>query len=68
MKLLFNFFIILIVNGQSKRSPMNVSFYDLGFRIKAPGDFTAEEIDEALDVLYNRSVQQEKTQLIQVSF
>ena len=55
-----------IVNGQSKRSPMNVSFNDLGFRIKTPGDFTPEEIDDALDALYNRSVKQEKTQLIQV--
>lgn len=45
-----------------------MSFYDLGFRIKAPGDFTAEEIDDALDTLYTRAVKQEKTQLIQVRY
>ncbi|XP_023294445.2 ATP-dependent DNA helicase Q4 [Lucilia cuprina] len=56
------------VNGYSKRSPITVSFYDLGFRIKAPGDFTAEEIDDALDTLYNRSVKQEQTQLIQLQY
>ncbi|KAM7357358.1 recQ4 helicase [Cochliomyia hominivorax] len=56
------------VNGYPKRSPITVSFYDLGFRIKAPGDFTAEEIDDALDTLYNRSVKQEQTQLIQLQY
>lgn len=54
------------MNGYPKRSPLTVSFYDLGFRLKAPGDFTVEEIDDALDILYNRCVKQEKTQLIQV--
>lgn len=56
-----------IVNGHPKRSAISVNFSDLGFRLKAPGDFTTEEIDEALDSLYKRSVQQEQTQLIQVN-
>ncbi|XP_013112957.2 uncharacterized protein LOC106091083 [Stomoxys calcitrans] len=56
------------VNGYPKRSPITVSFYELGFRIKAPGDFTIEEIDDALDILYNRCVKQEKTQLIQLQY
>ncbi|XP_061391046.1 uncharacterized protein LOC133326411 [Musca vetustissima] len=56
------------VNGYPKRSPITVSFYDLGFRLKAPGDFTIEEIDDALDILYTRCVKQEKTQLIQLQY
>uniref|UniRef100_A0A1I8NG43 ATP-dependent DNA helicase Q4 n=1 Tax=Musca domestica TaxID=7370 RepID=A0A1I8NG43_MUSDO len=56
------------VNGYPKRSPITVSFYDLGFRLKAPGDFTIEEIDDALDILYNRCVKQERTQLIQLQY
>ncbi|KRF84008.1 ATP-dependent DNA helicase Q4 [Drosophila virilis] len=56
------------VNGYPKRSPISVSFYDLGFRIKAPGDFTEAEIDDALDTLYTRSVKQERTQLIQLQY
>ncbi|XP_032574574.1 ATP-dependent DNA helicase Q4 [Drosophila sechellia] len=56
------------VNGYPKRSPITVSFYDLGFRIKVPGDFTEPEIDNALDTLYTRSVKQERTQLIQLQY
>ncbi|XP_032591612.1 ATP-dependent DNA helicase Q4 [Drosophila grimshawi] len=56
------------VNGYPKRSPITVTFYDLGFRIKAPGDFNEAEIDNALDTLYSRSVKQERTQLIQLQY
>uniref|UniRef100_A0A1A9UKS1 ATP-dependent DNA helicase Q4 n=1 Tax=Glossina austeni TaxID=7395 RepID=A0A1A9UKS1_GLOAU len=56
------------VNGLPKRSPITVTFNDLGFRLMAPGDFTTAEIDEALDTLYNRTVKQEKTQLIQLQY
>ncbi|KAH8266125.1 hypothetical protein KR038_004713 [Drosophila bunnanda] len=56
------------INGFPKRSPITVSFYDLGFRIKVPGDFTELEIDDALDTLYTRSVKQERTQLIQLQY
>lgn len=45
-----------------------MSFYDLGFRIKIPGDFSETEIDSALDTLYTRSVKQERTQLIQLQY
>ncbi|XP_055914736.1 uncharacterized protein LOC129947970 isoform X2 [Eupeodes corollae] len=55
-------------NGLPKRSPLTVSYFDLGFRVKSPGDFTLDEIDEALDSLYGRSVTQEKTQLIQLQY
>ncbi|TMW52820.1 hypothetical protein DOY81_002087 [Sarcophaga bullata] len=56
------------VNGYPKRSSITVSFYDLGFRIKAPGDFTTDEIDDALDTLYSRALKQEQTQLIQLQY
>ncbi|KAH8235064.1 hypothetical protein KR032_008305 [Drosophila birchii] len=62
------FFNYIQVNGFPKRSPITVSFYDLGFRIKVPGDFTETEIDGALDTLYTRSVKQERTQLIQLQY
>ncbi|XP_017479708.1 PREDICTED: ATP-dependent DNA helicase Q4-like [Rhagoletis zephyria] len=56
------------VDGYPRRSPINVNFYDIGFRLKAPGDFIPEEIDNALDTLYNRTVEQERTQLIQLQY
>ncbi|XP_050336964.1 ATP-dependent DNA helicase Q4 [Bactrocera neohumeralis] len=56
------------VDGYPRRSPINVNFHDIGFRLKAPGDFIPEEIDDALDTLYNRTVEQERTQLIQLQY
>lgn len=56
------------VNGMPKRSTISVEFFDLGFRIRAPGDLSDEELDATLDLLYSRVQNQEKTQLIQVSF
>lgn len=54
------------VNGASKRSTITVSFSDLGFRIRSPGDLSDEELDTALDSLEKRTSSQEKTQLVQV--
>lgn len=53
-------------NGSRKRSPLNVSFSDLGFRIRSPGDLSDDELDEALDSLESRTRSQERTQLVQV--
>ncbi|KAG5681743.1 hypothetical protein PVAND_011152 [Polypedilum vanderplanki] len=53
-------------NGFNKRSPLTVSFSDLGFRIRAPGDLSDEELDRALDSLESRTQSQERTQLIQL--
>lgn len=55
------------VNGAKKRSSITVSFSDLGFRIRAPGDLSNEELDTALDSLQMRTSSQEKAQLVQVS-
>ncbi|XP_055527731.1 ATP-dependent DNA helicase Q4 [Wyeomyia smithii] len=49
-----------------KRSPISVSFFDLGFRMRAPGDLSDDELDTNLDSLYRRVTNQEKTQLIQL--
>lgn len=54
------------VNGDKKRSTITVSFSDLGFRIRSPGDLTDAELDCALDSLEKRTSSQERAQLIQV--
>ncbi|XP_052896247.1 uncharacterized protein LOC128303356 [Anopheles moucheti] len=56
------------VNNIRKRSPLSVVFFDLGFRIRAPGDLTDEELDHALDGLYERVTRQERTQLAQLQY
>lgn len=53
-------------SGGKKRSPLTVTFSDLGFRIKSPGDLSDDELDHALDTLANRTSSQELTQLIQL--
>ena len=54
------------VDGRSKRSTITVSYSELGFRIRSPGDLTNKELDTALDSLEKRTSSQEKAQLIQV--
>lgn len=54
------------LNGLPKRSTISVEFSDLGFRVRAPGDLSDDELDSTLDVLYSRVQGQEKTQLRQV--
>lgn len=59
--------IFILVAGQAKRSSVYVNFETLGFRVKAPGDLTNEELDEALDALSERSQSQEKQCLGQLT-
>nr|XP_033339982.1 ATP-dependent DNA helicase Q4 [Megalopta genalis] len=54
------------VNGQSKRSSISVKYDKLGLRVRAPGDLTEEELDEALDALVNRAQFQEISALQQL--
>ncbi|XP_044263176.1 ATP-dependent DNA helicase Q4 [Tribolium madens] len=54
------------VNGQPKRSTLSVTFSNLGFRLLAPGNLDDEQLDEALDSLYEHVVNQEKTALLQL--
>ena len=45
-----------------------MTFTELGFRVRAPGDLTDEELDHALDGLYERVTHQERTQLAQLQY
>ncbi|XP_076650012.1 recQ4 helicase [Halictus rubicundus] len=54
------------VNGTSKRSSISVRYDKLGLRVRAPGDLTEEELDEALDALVNRAQFQEVSALQQL--
>uniref|UniRef100_A0A1Q3EW54 ATP-dependent DNA helicase Q4 n=1 Tax=Culex tarsalis TaxID=7177 RepID=A0A1Q3EW54_CULTA len=55
-----------VENNVRKRSPISVSFSDLGFRLRAPGDLNDDELDKTLDSLYARVTGQEKAQLVQL--
>lgn len=57
---------MLLVNGQPKRSTISVELSNLGFRVRAAGDLSSNDLDMALDYLHNRVQQQEKTALIQL--
>ncbi|KOX78422.1 ATP-dependent DNA helicase Q4 [Melipona quadrifasciata] len=54
------------VNGVSKRSAISVKYEKLGLRVKAPGDLTETELDEALDALVSRTQSQETSALQQL--
>lgn len=54
------------VNGRPKRSTISVQFNELGFRVRAPGDLSDEELDKSLDLLHQRVASQEKTELLQL--
>ncbi|XP_076286804.1 recQ4 helicase [Lasioglossum baleicum] len=54
------------VNGASKRSSLSVRYDTLGLRVRAPGDLTEEELDEALDALVSRAQFQETSALQQL--
>uniref|UniRef100_A0A182N8C4 ATP-dependent DNA helicase Q4 n=1 Tax=Anopheles dirus TaxID=7168 RepID=A0A182N8C4_9DIPT len=57
-----------MVNNVRKRSPLSVNFTDLGFRVRAPGDLSDDELDRTLDALYERVTHQERTQLSQLQY
>lgn len=57
---------VFLVNNQPKRSLLNIQFSNLGFRVLAPGNLSAMELDEALDSLHDRVMRQEKTALQQL--
>lgn len=54
------------VGGKSKRSAISVHYDKLGLRVKAPGDLTDTELDEALDALIARTQSQESSCLQQL--
>uniref|UniRef100_A0A1B0C865 DNA 3'-5' helicase n=1 Tax=Lutzomyia longipalpis TaxID=7200 RepID=A0A1B0C865_LUTLO len=42
------------MNNQPRRTTISVQFDDIGFRIRAPGNFTDEQMDNTLEMLVNR--------------
>lgn len=55
-----------IPGQKSQRSKITVSYFDLGFRIRAPGNLTDEQLDGALEYISERVTTQEKTEVIQL--
>ncbi|XP_018357451.1 PREDICTED: ATP-dependent DNA helicase Q4 isoform X2 [Trachymyrmex cornetzi] len=54
------------VDGKKKRSAISVEYHKLGLRMKAPGDLSDIELDEALDTLITRTQSQESLCLQQL--
>ncbi|XP_014611463.1 PREDICTED: ATP-dependent DNA helicase Q4 [Polistes canadensis] len=54
------------VEGRPKRSAISVHYNTLGLRVKARGDLTEAELDEALDVLVSRTQSREISSLQQL--
>lgn len=63
---MINIFTFFLVNGVPKRSAISVRYDKLGLRVKAPGDLTEVELDEALDALVSRAQSQETSSLQQL--
>ncbi|KAJ1525096.1 hypothetical protein ONE63_009938 [Megalurothrips usitatus] len=53
-------------NGNSRRSGIKVEFFELGFRLRAPGNLSPEKLDAALDFLHERVLKQEHAALSQL--
>lgn len=64
--LLFIDVFLFAVNGKWKQSTISVNFNTLGFRVKAAGDLTAQELDKVLDSLTQRSALQVVNRLKQL--
>lgn len=59
-------FLFFTADGKTKRSAISVRYDKLGLRVKAPGDLTDAELDEALDELIARTRSQETSCLQQL--
>nr|CAD7576750.1 unnamed protein product [Timema californicum] len=54
------------VEDKWRRTGITVEFSDLGFRVLAPGKLSPRQLDEALDSVYSRVENQEKSSLLQL--
>jgi ATP-dependent DNA helicase Q4 len=54
------------VNDKWRRTGITVEFYELGFRVLAPGNLLPSELDEALDTLYGNVENLERCSLEQL--
>lgn len=52
-------FFLFIANGKFQKSGVVVEFSCLGFRVLAPGNMSAEQLDSTLCDLFSKSHQQE---------
>lgn len=64
----FTYMTYFSADGRIKRSAISVHYDKLGLRVKAPGDLTDVELDEALDALIARTQFQESLCLQQLEF
>jgi len=49
-----------------RKSGLLVEFTDLAYRLISPGDLSDEDADKVLDLLHNRNLEQERTELYQL--
>lgn len=54
------------MKNKYEKTGVKVTFQDVGFRVLSPGNLREVELDNALDTLYNRVLNQENTQLNQL--
>jgi ATP-dependent DNA helicase Q4 len=67
-RICFTYTTYFSADGKMKRSAISVHYDKLGLRVKAPGDLTDIELDEALDALIARTQSQESLCLQQLEF
>ena len=57
---------MIAVNDKWRRTGITVEFYQLGFRVFAPGNLSPSELDETLDTLHGNVENLEKCSLQQL--
>lgn len=57
---------MIAVNDKWRRTGITVEFFQLGFRVMAPGNLHPSELDEALDALHGHVENLEKCSLQQL--
>lgn len=57
---------VFVDNGKFQKSGVVVEFFCLGFRVLAPGNMNAEQLDSSLCNLYSLSYQQETKALAEL--
>lgn len=62
----YDFFKIISVNGQNRRTQIVVQLLNPGLRARAKGSLPPEEMDQALDWLSEKVERQERSKLLQL--
>jgi hypothetical protein len=58
--------VLIAVNDKWRRTGISVQLHELGFRVLAPGNLCASELDAALDTLHGHVENLEKCSLRQL--